>query len=288
MTAILVCINWLVYVWAVNAGYLLQASLGYYINPLVNVLLGMVFLRERLSRPQAVAVLLACGAVVYRTLVIGQFPWIALTLGFGFGIYGLIRKVAPVASLTGLTVETLWLTPFAAAYLAYRELCGEGAFLHGGPFLDVLLAATGVMTAVPLLFFNLGARRINLSSVGLMQFISPSCMFFLAVTAFGEPFTLDQLWTFALIWTALGIYSFDSLRRFRRQARPISTAACFTMTAPLNWPSFFLLASDVPFPKRAFRWSGAFFLLTWRLDRRYLQYHIMNILFIGWTFFLPP
>lgn len=219
VTAVLVCINWLVYVWAVNAGYLLQASLGYYINPLVNVMLGLVFLRERLSRHQAVAVLLACGAVVYRTVALGQFPWISMTLGFGFGIYGLIRKVAPVTSLVGLTVETLWLTPFAAAYLAYLELSMEGTFLHGGAFLDILLAGTGVLTAVPLLFFNLGARRIKLSTVGLMQFISPSCMFLLAVVAYGEPFAVDQLWTFVLIWTALAIYSIDSLRGFRRPER---------------------------------------------------------------------
>jgi chloramphenicol-sensitive protein RarD len=217
VTAILVCINWLVYVWAVNAGYLLQASLGYYINPLVNVLLGLVFLRERLSRHQTFAVLLACLAVAYRTLALGQVPWIALTLGFGFGIYGLIRKVAPVTSLVGLTLETLWLTPFAVAYLAGLELSGEGAFLHGGPSRDFLLAGTGVMTAVPLLCFNLGARRINLSTLGLMQFIAPSCMFLLAVAAYGEPFAADQLGTFALIWTALAIYSIDSLRRFRRQ-----------------------------------------------------------------------
>ena len=219
VTAVLVCINWLVYVWAVNAGYLLQASLGYYINPLVNVLLGLVFLRERLSRHQTGAVLLACLAVAYRTIALGQLPWIALTLGFGFGIYGLIRKVAPVTSLVGLTLETLWLTPFALAYLAGLELSGEGAFGHGSPLRDILLAGTGVVTAVPLLCFNLGARRINLSTLGLMQFIAPSCMFLLAVAAYGEPFAADQWWTFALIWTGLGIYSIDSLRRFRHPSR---------------------------------------------------------------------
>jgi chloramphenicol-sensitive protein RarD len=123
-----------------------------------------------------------------------------------------------VTSLVGLTVETLWLTPFAAAYLIYLEMSGDGNFMHGGAFLDALLAGTGVLTAVPLLCFNLGARRINLSSVGLMQFISPSCMFLLAVAAYGEPFAADQLWTFALIWAALAIYSIDSLRAFRRPA----------------------------------------------------------------------
>ena len=125
-----------------------------------------------------------------------------------------------MTSLVGLTVETLWLTPFAVAYLVYLEIYGEGTFLHGDLFLDVLLAGTGVLTAVPLLFFNLAARRINLSTVGLMQFISPSCMFLLAVVAYGEPFTADQLWTFALIWAALAIYSIDSLRSFRRPAAP--------------------------------------------------------------------
>jgi chloramphenicol-sensitive protein RarD len=219
VTALLVCINWLVYVWAVNAGYLLQASLGYYINPLVNVLLGLVFLHERLSRHQTMAVLLAAGAVLIRTIALGQFPWIAMTIGCGFGIYGLIRKVAPVTSLVGLTLETLWLTPFAAVYLAGLELSGEGTFLHRSALTDVLLAGTGVVTSVPLLCFNLGARRIHLCTLGLMQFIAPSCMFLLAVLAFGEAFTVDQLWIFGLIWSALAIYSIDSLRGFRRGAQ---------------------------------------------------------------------
>ncbi len=183
-TTLLVSANWVLYIWAVNAGYILQASLGYYINPLVNVLLGMVFLRERLSRPQALAVALACTAVVIRGVSFGQFPWIALTLGFTFGLYG------------------------------------TAALLHVGGWLDALLIGTGVFTAVPLLFFNLGARRINLSTLGLMQYLAPSGMFLLAVFAYGEPFTAMQGWTFGLIWTALAIYSIDSLRAFRRAAAP--------------------------------------------------------------------
>jgi chloramphenicol-sensitive protein RarD len=220
VTAILVCINWLVYVWAVNAGYLLQASLGYFINPLVNVLLGMIFLRERLSRNQTVAVVIAGLAVIYRTVAIGQFPWVAMTLGLGFGFYGLIRKIAPVTSLVGLTVETLWLVPCSAGYLIYLDLQGQGALLRTTVAMDALLIGTGVVTAVPLLFFNLGARRINLSSVGLMQFIAPTCMFLLAVVAYGEPFSVDQLGTFALIWAALAIYSIDSLHQFRHPTKP--------------------------------------------------------------------
>jgi chloramphenicol-sensitive protein RarD len=220
VTAILVCINWLVYVWAVNAGYLLQASLGYFINPLVNVLLGMIFLRERLSRNQTVAVVIAGLAVIYRTVAIGQFPWVAMTLGLGFGFYGLIRKIAPVTSLVGLTVETLWLVPCSAGYLIFLDLQGQGALLRTTVAMDALLIGTGVVTAVPLLFFNLGARRINLSSVGLMQFIAPTCMFLLAVADYGEPFSVDQLGTFALIWAALAIYSIDSFHQFRHPTKP--------------------------------------------------------------------
>jgi len=219
VTTLLVSVNWLLYIWAVNASYLLQASLGYYINPLVNVLLGMVFLKERLRRPQALAVLLACTAVAFRTVSYGQFPWIALTLAFSFGIYGLIRKVAPVSPLVGLTVETLLLTPIGVAYLIYLERQDAGALFHGDLALDALLIGTGLVTAIPLLFFNLAARRINLSTVGLMQYIAPSGMFLLAVFVYGEPFTTVQLWTFALIWVALAIYSIDSLRAYRLVGR---------------------------------------------------------------------
>jgi chloramphenicol-sensitive protein RarD len=165
-------------------------------------------------------VALACTAVVIRGVSFGQFPWIALTLGFTFGLYGLIRKIAPVGSLVGLTLETLLLAPASLAFLVHLELQGTAALLHVGGWLDALLIGTGVFTAVPLLFFNLGARRINLSTLGLMQYLAPSGMFLLAVFAYGEPFTAMQGWTFGLIWTALAIYSIDSLRAFRRAAAP--------------------------------------------------------------------
>lgn len=216
VTTLLVSANWLLYIWAVNAGYLLQASLGYYINPLVNVLLGVLFLRERLRRPQAIAVFLALAAVLLRTVSFGQFPWIALTLGFSFGVYGLIRKVASVGSLAGLTVETMLLTPGAVAALIHFEHSGAAGLLHGGTAQDLLLLGTGVITAVPLLFFNLGARRINLSTVGLLQYIAPTFMFLLAVLVYGEPFSITQLLTFALIWSALAIYSVDSVRSYSK------------------------------------------------------------------------
>lgn len=215
-TSVLVSANWLLYIWAINSGHLLQASLGYYITPLINVFLGIVLLKERLRRPQTIAVLLACAAVVFRTLSYGQFPWIALSLGFTFGFYGLIRKMAPVSSLVGLTVETMLLTAPAGAYLVWLESQGSGALFNTGRAIDGLLIGTGVFTAIPLLFFHLGARRINLSTVGLMQYIAPSGMFLLAVFVYGEPFTPAQIGTFLLIWTALAIYSIDSLRTYRR------------------------------------------------------------------------
>ena len=216
-TSILVSLNWLVYIWAVNTGHLLQASLGYYINPLVNVLLGTVFLQERLRRPQTLAVILATAGVLYLTFYFGQFPWIALFLAFSFGLYGLIRKVANVGSLVGLTVETLILTIPALAGLFYLDFKDTGVFLNQGISIDLLLMASSIVTAVPLLLFNLGTRRLQLSSVGILQYIAPSCMFLMAVFLFGEPFYKAQGICFLMIWTALAIYSTDSAIHFRRQ-----------------------------------------------------------------------
>ena len=215
-TAFIVGVNWLLYIWAVNNDYLLQASLGYYINPLVNVVLGMVFLKERLRPPQIVAVLLAAAAVLYLTIYYGEFPWIALTLGMTFGLYGLIRKIAPVGSLVGLTVETLLLSIPALVYLFYLGSHGAGSFLRVSLKLDLLLMGCAIATATPLLFFTLGARRLYLSTVGLLQYIAPSCMFVLAVFLFREPFSKAQVIAFFFIWTALAIYSTDSVRYYKR------------------------------------------------------------------------
>jgi chloramphenicol-sensitive protein RarD len=218
-TAVLVALNWLIYIWAVNHQHILQASLGYYINPLVNVLLGMLFLRERLRRAQALAVLLAVVGVLYLTFHYGQFPWIALALAFSFGIYGLIRKTAPVGALVGLTVETLILAPPAAAYLLYLGFSGRGAFLERGAQTDLFLVCSALMTGLPLLLFALGVRRLYYSTVGLMQYIAPCGMFLLAVFVYGEPFSPAQLGTFVLIWVALAIYSTDSFMSYRRREK---------------------------------------------------------------------
>ncbi len=219
-SALLVALNWLIYIWAVNNGYLLQASLGYYINPLVNVVLGMTFLRERLRPAQMAAVLLAAAGVVYLTVQYGRFPWISLALAFSFGLYGLIRKVAPVSSLVGLTVETMLMSGPALAYLLFLGARHGGAIFRGDLHLDLLLMSTALMTAVPLLLFTAGARRIRLSTLGLMQYLAPSGMFLLAVLYYREPFRSAQLWTFIMIWTALALYSADSLKIYRREHRP--------------------------------------------------------------------
>jgi chloramphenicol-sensitive protein RarD len=214
-TALIVGSNWLLYIWAINNDHLLQASLGYYINPLINVLLGMVFLRERLRAPQVLSVLLAFAGVLYLTISYGEFPWIALLLALSFGFYGLIRKVAPVGALVGLTVETLLLSVPAVIYLIYLDSRGVGSIFRVSLKLSLLLMGCALVTAVPLLFFTLGARRLYLSTLGLLQYIAPSCMFILAVFLFHEPFSSGQVVTFVFIWAALVIYSSDSVRYYR-------------------------------------------------------------------------
>ena len=216
-SAILVAANWLLYVWAVNNDHLLQASLGYYINPLVNVVLGMLFLRERLRRPQILAVMLATTGVIYLTVQYGQFPWIAICLAMSFGLYGLIRKVAPVSPLVGLAVETLLISLPAIGYLIYLDFQGTGSIFRVSLNFDLLLMGCAPLTAVPLLFFTAGAKRLYLSTLGLMQYIGPSGMFLLAVFYYHEPFSTAQVWTFVMIWTALVIYSTDSVMYYRKE-----------------------------------------------------------------------
>ena len=217
LTAILVSANWLLYIWAVNNNYMLQASLGYYINPLVNVVLGLLFLRERLRRPQILAVMLAASGVLYLTIAYGKFPWISLTLALSFGLYGLIRKVAPVGALVGLAVETMLLSPPALTYLIHLNSQEADTILRVSLKLDLLLIGCAPLTAAPLLFFTLGAKRLYLSTLGLMQYIGPSGMFLLAIFHYNEPFSTTQVWTFAMIWAALGIYSTDSVIYYRRE-----------------------------------------------------------------------
>ncbi len=218
-TAFIVSGNWLLYIWAVNSGRVLEASLGYYINPLVNVFLGMIFLKERLRRTQVISVVLAGAGVLYLTLHYGTFPWVALTLAFSFGLYGLIRKVVPVGALVGLSVETLILSIPAVGYLIFLNAGGTGAFLHRNMTTDISLMGASIVTAVPLLLFTLGTRRLTLATIGFLQYIGPTCMLLLGILVYGETLSPAQVFTFALIWLALAIYSADSVMTYRRLHR---------------------------------------------------------------------
>jgi chloramphenicol-sensitive protein RarD len=224
-SAALVSVNWLVYIWAVNAGYLVQTSLGYFINPLFNVVLGVLFLRERLQPAQILACGVAAAGVLVLTIASGQFPWVALALAISFGFYGLVRKVVPVGALTGFCVESLLLAPFALAYLIWTLVQGEAAVLRGDLTLDILLLLTGVTTATPLIWFAEAARRLKLSTIGLLQYLSPSGQLILGVLAYGEPFGLSQAVAFGAIWTALVIYSISAFRGLDRSAAHGAPAA---------------------------------------------------------------
>ncbi|UCD90865.1 MAG: EamA family transporter RarD [Desulfobacterales bacterium] len=214
-TTMLLGFNWFIYIWAVNNDHLLQASLGYFINPLINVLLGMIFLRERLRPLQTISLILAGIGVLYLTFHYGEFPWISLSLAFAFGFYGLIRKMATVSSLVGLSVEMLVLSVPAWAYILFLESKGTGALFRISVKIDFFLMGAAFLTAIPLLLFTLGARRLTLSTLGFLQYIAPSCMFLLGVFLYNEPISNAQIITFILIWTALGIYSSDSAMVYR-------------------------------------------------------------------------
>ncbi|MBK8907481.1 MAG: EamA family transporter RarD [Rhodospirillales bacterium] len=206
-SAIVVSCNWVVFIWAVAHDHVLESSLGYYISPLVNVLLGTIVLHERLDRLQWIAVAIAAAGVLYQTIALGTLPWISLALAVSWGLYGLIRKVVEVEALPGLFIETLILTPFALAWLGWLAAHGSGAFGAGGAYMDVLLALSGVLTAMPLILFVAGARRLPLTTLGLLQYTVPTLHFLMAVVVFKEPFGPERLVTFACIWLGLALYS---------------------------------------------------------------------------------
>lgn len=220
----LIAVNWLVYIWAILAGRVMEGSLGYFINPLVNVGLGLLVFGERLERPVAIAVAVASLGVVWLTVGLGHLPWISLGLAFSFGTYGLLRKLVPVGALLGLCVETLLLLPLALGYLAWAGLNRRLAFGRGNLSLDVLLILAGPITAVPLLFFAAAARRLPLSTLGFLQYLSPSLQLLLAVFAFGEPLDAARAGAFAFIWTGLAIFTAYTVRKSwaRTVARTIS------------------------------------------------------------------
>jgi len=217
IAAILLAINWLTYVWAVNAGFIVETSLGYFINPLLSMVLGVVILRERLRLWQWVTVGLAAAGVLYLTFSYGSLPWIGLILAFSFGLYGLVQKTAPLGSLHSVTLETGILFLPAVGYLLYTETTGQGAFLHAGAISSILMVGAGVATAVPLLMFGAATQRITLSLVGVLQYIAPTMYFLIGVLVYGEPLTMERLIGFAIIWLALIIYAVESFLFHRTQ-----------------------------------------------------------------------
>lgn len=222
VSTLTIACNWFTFTWAVTAGHVLEVSLGYFINPILSVVLGIVFLRERLRRVQVAAVILAAAGVAILTISYGQFPWIALVLAASFGTYGLIRKTAPVDALLGLGIETFLLSVPALIYLTYLGSRGEGAWWAGGTQTTLFLTGAGVVTFLPLWSFTEGARRLRLSTVGLLQYSAPSLHFVLAVFSYHEEFTRAHLISFCFIWAALAIFSFEALyveRRMRRRMK---------------------------------------------------------------------
>ena len=215
LTAALIGGNWLVFLVAVQDGQILQSSLGYFINPLVSILLGFLFLGERLRTVQWVAVALAAAGVVNQILAVGELPWIALFLAGTFGLYGLLRKTIAVAALPGFFVEVSLLAPFALAYMAWAISGSVSTFVNADGGTQWLVPVAGVITVTPLVLFAYGARRILLATVGLLQFLTPTAHFLLATQLYGEPFTAAHLLTFVLIWSALALYLGDLFRRER-------------------------------------------------------------------------
>jgi chloramphenicol-sensitive protein RarD len=217
-SALLLSGNWLTYIWSVNNGHVIDASLGYFITPLVNVLLGYTLLHERPRRAQWVALGFAAFGVLWLTVQTGRLPWIALVLAATFGCYGLLRKVAVLGAVEGLTLETLLLAPLALAAIVIWSLLGHSTFPAPDVLTNLWLIALGPITAVPLLLFAAGARRISMTTLGLLQYIGPSIQFVLGVWVFHEPFTPARFAGFALIWVALLVYTFDGWRVTRRVA----------------------------------------------------------------------
>lgn len=219
VTAVLLSVNWGVYIWAVNSGHIVEGSLGYFMNPLVNVLLGVVLLRERLRRWQVVAVVAAVLGVVLLTLRVGRLPWIALTLAFSFGFYALLRKKAPLDSLPGLSLETALMFIPALIYVVWTQARGTAVFLHTDLRIALLLPLAGVVTALPLLWFGTAAQHVTLTTLGILQYIAPTLQFLLGVLVYGEPFDQGKLLGYSFIWLALIIYTVERIRYYRHQVR---------------------------------------------------------------------
>ena len=221
VAGILLSVNWLIYVWGVNAGFIVETSLGYFINPLLSVLLGVIFLRERLRPMQWLPVGIAAIGVIYLTAIYGRPPWIALSLAFTFGFYGFVKKLSPLGSLYGLTLETAIVFPVALIYLLFVGFNGTGAFLHKEPSVNLLLVGSGVVTTIPLLMFASAAKQIPLTVVGLLQYIAPTLQFLICVFVYKEPFDISHFFGFAIVWVALIIFAVENYIAHRVMVQPI-------------------------------------------------------------------
>jgi chloramphenicol-sensitive protein RarD len=222
VAAILLSINWFTYIWAVNAGFVVEASLGYFINPLVNFMLGVIFFKEKLRGGQLAAVVLAVLGVVYLAITYGSLPWISLVLAFTFGMYGLIKKSASLESMHGFSLETAVLFLPALGFLFYQGASGQGAFTQYGTLVTLLLILAGPVTSIPLIMFGYAARTIPLSMLGFIQYIAPTLQFLLGVFVYNEPFPTSRLVGFSMIWLALLFYSLEGVRFNRRQKTNLS------------------------------------------------------------------
>jgi len=217
-SATFIAINWSLFMWGIASQHVVEISLGYFIGPLVNVALGVLVFRERLNRLQWLSVVIAAAGVSYLTWMAGRPPWVSLALALSFSLYGVVRKVAKVEALPGFTGETLLLLPLAAGYVLWLELSGTGAVVTSGLDIGALLLAGGPLTAIPLVLFAVGARRIPLFTVGLLQYIAPSLQLASAVLLFHEPFTGPRVVGFAMIWTALVVFALDGVLSARRNS----------------------------------------------------------------------
>lgn len=215
LSAVLLVGNWLLYVWAVETGQVLEASFGYFINPLVNVAMGMILLGERQNRLQTLAIGIACVAILIQAVGLGKVPFVALGLALSFGFYGFFRKTAKAGPATGLFAETVVVAPFALAFVAF-DIATRGIGVHADPSMMMLLVLTGPATAVPLLLFAYAVRRLRLTTIGMFQYLAPSIQFILAITLFGEELNGMRLLSFGLIWLSLAVFSLDSLRQHNR------------------------------------------------------------------------
>lgn len=209
IAGVLIAVNWLIYVWAVNRGNIVETSLGYFINPLISILLGVFILRERLRAGQWFSVAIAAAGVLYLTYTYGSLPWISLSVACTFGTYGLVKKKAPLGAAHGLAIETAFLLVPAVLYLAYAEKAGRGAILNADAVTLTLLAGCGVVTTAPLLLFGAAAQRIPLSMIGLLQYIAPTLQFLLGVFVYKETFTSSQFAGFAMVWIALALFAVE-------------------------------------------------------------------------------